>query len=106
MIGSMYNIPKEVLDAYLQKSTFENQEKARGAHVEQALQPKGSDLMDTIERMFGYNNVGIDLQINWDLFSKFYKSTIIFFLFTLHTNDNIKSYYFQYPYWYFFKNIL
>lgn len=84
MIGSMYNIPKEVLDAYLQSSTFENQEKARGAHVEQALQPKGSDLMDTIERMFGYDNVGIDLKINWDhlSFMQVFKKT---------KNENIKA---------------
>lgn len=84
MIGAMYNIPKEVLDAYLQKSTFENQEKARGAHVEQALQPKGSDLMDTIERMFGYDKLNIDLQISWDhlSFMQVFKKT---------KNENIKA---------------
>lgn len=67
IIGGMYGIPRELLEAYGQKnSTWDNQEKARGGHVEQGLQPKGSDLMDTIERYFGYDKKDIDLRITWD----------------------------------------
>lgn len=67
IIGGMYGIPRELLEAYGQKgATWENQEKARGGHVEQGLQPKGSDLMDTIERYFGYDKKDIDLRITWD----------------------------------------
>ena len=45
LIGKMYGIPRDVLEAY-ESSTFENQEKARGAHVSYALQPRGNALMN------------------------------------------------------------
>lgn len=55
-IGSMYGIPKEVLDASLEGSTYENQEKATGRHVAYALQPKAEDLANGLERYFGYTD--------------------------------------------------
>lgn len=65
LIGKMYGIPRDVLEAY-ESSTFENQEKARGAHVSYALQPRGNALMNGFERMFGYQSEGKDIFISWD----------------------------------------
>lgn len=42
-IGTMYGIPRDVMEAY-ESGTYENQEKARGAHVSYTLQPKGDAL--------------------------------------------------------------
>lgn len=63
IIGSMYGIPKDVLEAY-NSGTYENQEKARGAHVSYCLQPKGNILMNAFERMFGYEDK--DIVIDWE----------------------------------------
>ena len=65
LIGKMYGIPRDVLEAY-ESSTFENQEKARGAHVSYSLQPRGNALMNGFERMFGYQSEGKDIFISWD----------------------------------------
>lgn len=65
-IGNMYGIPKDVLEVSLSGSTYENQEKARGAHVEYCLKPKGEDLMDGLQKIFGYNEKNIDLVISWE----------------------------------------
>jgi len=65
LIGSMYNIPRDVLEAY-QSSTYENQEKARASHVSYTLQPKGDDLMESFTNVFGYDLAGKKLHISWD----------------------------------------
>lgn len=62
MIGSMYNIPRDVLEANLKGSTYENQEKSVNRHVEYVLNPKGKALTDTFEEIFGYK----DLVMSWD----------------------------------------
>jgi len=64
LIGSMYNIPRDVLEANV-SSTFENQEKARMAHVSYTLQPKGNDFMNSLERFFGYDKQGKNILIDW-----------------------------------------
>ncbi|KIO75584.1 hypothetical protein TH53_19795 [Pedobacter lusitanus] len=64
LIGSMYDIPKEVLEANLQGATFENQEKSRGAHVSYSLQPSGDQLCGELERFFGYTDKSI--VIDWE----------------------------------------
>lgn len=53
LIGNMYNIPRDVLEAYV-SSTYENQEKARASHVSYTLQPKGNDLMYYFAKRWGY----------------------------------------------------
>lgn len=63
LIGSMYGIPRDVLEAYV-SSTYENQEKARGAHVSYCLQPAGNMLMNSLEEMFGYDDR--ELIIDWE----------------------------------------
>lgn len=63
LIGNMYGIPRDVLEAY-QSSTYENQEKARGAHVSYCLQPKGDSFFTGFERMFDYSDKQI--VIDWE----------------------------------------
>lgn len=64
-IGNMYGIPRDVLEASLNGATYENQEKSRGAHVEYCLKPKGEDLANGLENIFGYTDRNIDLTISW-----------------------------------------
>lgn len=65
IIGNMYNIPRDVLEAY-QSSTFENQEKARASHVSYTLQPKGDDFLEPFAKRWGYTAEGKKLVISWD----------------------------------------
>ena len=66
IIGSMYGIPRDVLETNLTSSTFENQEKARMAHVSYTLQPKGNDFMDSLEQYFGYQEQKKNIVIEWE----------------------------------------
>lgn len=65
LIGNMYNIPRDVLEMY-NSATYENQEKARAAHVNYTLDPKGNQFMDSFERHFGYDRQGKNIFIAWD----------------------------------------
>lgn len=65
LIGNMYNIPRDVLEAY-NSATYENQEKARAAHVNYTLDPKGNQFMNSFERHFGYQEAGKNIYITWD----------------------------------------
>ena len=65
IIGGMYGIPRDVLEANLKGSTYENQEKARASYIDYCLKPKGEDLMNGLERIFGYDERNIDLHISW-----------------------------------------
>lgn len=65
LIGSMYGIPRDVLEAYA-SSTYENQEKARGAHVSYCLQPKGDQFMNELARIWGYTEAGKTIEVTWD----------------------------------------
>jgi hypothetical protein len=62
MIGSMYGIPRDVLEANLKGSTYENQEKAVNRHVEYVLKPKGQMLTDSLEDLFNYP----ELIMSWE----------------------------------------
>lgn len=65
LIGSMYNIPRDVLEAY-QSSTFENQEKARAGHVSYTLEPAGEILGAAIAKKWGYDLKGKKIVLSWD----------------------------------------
>ncbi len=65
-IGGMYGIPKEILDASLEGSTYENQEKAIGRHVGYAIQPKAEDLANGLEQFFGLSGEDLELRITYD----------------------------------------
>lgn len=64
-IGSMYGIPKDILEAYLsgKGSTWENKEKAIGQHVSYTLQPKGNAFYNALRRHFKYNK---EIVIDWE----------------------------------------
>lgn len=66
IIGAMYNIPQDVLEWYLKGSTFENQEKSRGAHVSYCLQAKGDILFQSLTSYLGYNKKGLEIIIDWE----------------------------------------
>lgn len=64
-IAKMYNIPKDVIEAYMsggKGATYENQEKAMVRHIEHTLKPKGDELCDAIEAAF--DNIG-DVEMSW-----------------------------------------
>lgn len=61
VIGSMYGTPREVIDANVKGSTYENQEKATGKHVEYSLKPAATALTDVLEERFDYQ----DLRMEW-----------------------------------------
>lgn len=65
-IGTVYNIPKDVLEAFAEGGTYENQEKARGAFVSYCLQPKGNLYFESMAHFFGYNKVGKSIVIDWE----------------------------------------
>jgi hypothetical protein len=64
LIGTMYGIPRDVLEAYT-SATYENQEKARAAHVDYCLSPKGEQFMDSFEKHFNYVAEGKNICISW-----------------------------------------
>lgn len=64
LIGGMYGIPRDVMELYM-SATYENQEKARAAHVNYTLEPKGNQFMDAFEIHFGYKEQGKNIKISW-----------------------------------------
>ena len=56
---------RDVLEAY-NSATYENQEKARAAHVNYTLEPKGNQFMDSFEVHFGYRQIGKNIRISWN----------------------------------------
>lgn len=65
-VGNMFNIPRDVLEAFNKSSTYENQEKARAVHVTYTLDPKGNEWMDKYEMHFGYPDQGKNIVMTWD----------------------------------------
>lgn len=63
-IGSMYSIPRDVLEAY-NSSTFENQKQARAAHVTYTLTPKARVLCSVILDHFGMTTEGYKLELDY-----------------------------------------
>lgn len=66
-IGNMYNIPRDVLEAYAQTgATYENQEKSTGRHIAYSLEPAGENFMEAIAKRWGYKKANKVLCISWD----------------------------------------
>lgn len=65
MIGTMFGIPKDVLESNIKGSTFENQEKATGKHIEYALSLKIKMLCEFFNNLFPVD----DLFGSWDYLS-------------------------------------
>lgn len=79
IIGNMYNIPKDVLEAYAQTgATFENQEKSVGRHIAYALQPAGENFLEAVSKRWGYDKLGKEICISWDhlLFMQVFKKDL------------------------------
>lgn len=64
LIGSMYGIPRDVLEAY-KSSTFENQEKARASHVSYTLEPAGEQFASEMSRRWELTK-GWRIVLSWD----------------------------------------
>lgn len=62
IIGNMYGIPKDVLEALAKGATYENQEKSLGRHVDYNLKPMGQKLTDSLESLLKVE----DLRINYN----------------------------------------
>jgi len=58
MIGTMFGVPKDVLESNIKGSTFENQEKATGKHIEYALAPKIKMLCEYFNGLFSVDDLG------------------------------------------------
>lgn len=64
IIGKMYNIPRDIIEAYTSSSrgaTYENQEKAMVRHIEHSLKPKGDELCDALEGILDIE----DIEMTW-----------------------------------------
>jgi len=61
MFGTMFNIPRDILEANLRGSTYENQEKAMARLVEYCMSPKGQMLTDWFESQYGLQ----DIRMSW-----------------------------------------
>jgi len=61
MFGTMYNIPRDILEANLKGSTYENQEKSMARLIEYCEAPKGQMLTDWLENQYGYQ----DIRMSW-----------------------------------------
>jgi hypothetical protein len=51
-IGSMYNIPSDVLEAIKEGATYENQEKSIGRHINYSEMPKAMDMLEGLCNYF------------------------------------------------------
>lgn len=66
LIGNMYNIPRDVLEAY-QSSTYENQEKARASHVAYSLDAKAEQLCQGFKMFFADPaEANVEVVLSWD----------------------------------------
>ena len=61
MFGTMFNIPRDILEANLRGSTYENQEKAMARLIEYCEAPKGQMLTDWFESQFNLQ----DIRMSW-----------------------------------------
>lgn len=61
MFGTMFNIPRDILEANLRGSTYENQEKSMARLVEYCMTPKGQMLTDWFESQYSLQ----DIRMSW-----------------------------------------
>lgn len=60
-IGSMYNIPADVLEAIKATATYENMEKSTARHIEYSEKPKAMDLLEGLCNQFNLDVNDYDL---------------------------------------------
>ena len=64
IIGDMYNVPKELIGALVDGSTYENQQKALSRHISYSELPKAQDLIEGLAEHFGVDPN--DYEMTWD----------------------------------------
>lgn len=62
MFGTMFNIPRDILEANLKGSTYENQEKSMARLIEYCEAPKAQMLTDWFENQYSFE----DIRMSWD----------------------------------------
>jgi len=62
IFGSMFNIPRDILETSLRGSTYENQEKAMARLIEYCEKPKAQKLTDWFETQFDLE----DIRMSWN----------------------------------------
>ncbi|MGB0896892.1 MAG: phage portal protein [Flavobacteriaceae bacterium] len=72
-IGSMYNIPSDVLEALKEGSTYENQEKSIGRHINYSEMPKALDLLEGLCTHFGLNVGDYEVTFNNNSFMQVFE---------------------------------
>lgn len=72
-IGSMYNIPMDVLEALKKGSTYENQEKSIGRHINYSEMPKALDLLEGLCTYFGLNVDDYEITFNNNSFMQVFE---------------------------------
>jgi hypothetical protein len=66
IIGTMYGIPKDILESHISGSTYENQEKAIGRHVSYTLNPKGDEFASMYNNYFRLSDSGLKICLGWE----------------------------------------
>lgn len=64
LIGDMYGIPKELIGALIEGSTYENQDRAISRHISYSEMPKATDLIEGLCGHFGKNPT--EYQMSWE----------------------------------------
>lgn len=62
MFGSMFNIPRDILETNLKSATYENQEKSMARFIEYSQAPKGKKLTDWFEIQYDLQ----DIRMSWN----------------------------------------
>ena len=66
-VAKLYNHPKAVIESLENTGVFgEEKKEAKADFVDEVLKPKGEDLMNGLETIFGYDDKNIDLVISYD----------------------------------------
>ena len=72
-VGSMYNIPNDILEALKKGTTYENQEKSIGRHIEYSEKPKAKDLLEGLCKFFGLNPNDYEISFNDNSFMQVFE---------------------------------
>lgn len=72
-IGSLYNIPRDILEALKGGSTYENQEKSIGRHINYSEMPKAKDLLESLCTFFSLNSDDYEITFNDNSFMQVFE---------------------------------
>lgn len=72
-VGSIYNIPEDVLEALKKGATYENKEKSIGQHINYSEMPKAMDLLEGLCSLFGLNSEDYEITFNNNSFMQVFE---------------------------------